>query len=239
MKNRIISLFLAFIMVVSMFPVTAFAVDKGTIEIEVDKTAVAQNGTFNASIIISGINELASSAFFRVQFDNSKFEVVEFSIPSVAGSGFTMSSPIATANEQGILTCTYEGANYSNALDFSNGVNIPVVFKVKEDASVGKGALSFITSGTKIIKLEEDGYTETELAIIKNESVSVNVSNYISQFNFALPSGITAVPAPEVGEKPVTESGHFGFEELGDGVMYADYYISTADNSVVYEFEPG
>ncbi|MBQ4118200.1 MAG: bacterial Ig-like domain-containing protein, partial [Oscillospiraceae bacterium] len=224
MFKKICAFFLSVLLVLNMVPVTVLAAAgaDGSVSIRADKTQVSPGEEFDIYIGVNAKTDNLGSINFTVNMPEG-LEYVSHEI-LVTMTDFMMSNYNPNT---GVFGCAVTMTGKGGEFDV-----LKITVKAK-DGAIGTQEFS-VTLGT-MGKL--DGSTKMDYGTV--EPVTINVSNYISQFNFVLPDEVDSVPAPVLGAKPVTESGHFGFEELGDGVMYADYYISTADNSVVYEFEPG
>ena len=80
MKKRLLSVVLSLCLILSLLPTTVFAIDSATISST--KSIVKAGETFDVSLVIpSNSAKKAYSASFRFYFDNTVFEVVNFTPP--------------------------------------------------------------------------------------------------------------------------------------------------------------
>ena len=148
MKKRLLSVVLSLCLILSLLPTTVFAIDSAAIFST--KSTVKAGETFDVSLVIpSNSAKKAYSASFRFYFDNTVFEVVNFTPPTIGGksaNGFNSAS--------NFISCTYEGDLGENTLDFSGGLSVTAQFKVKDSAS--PGAYDFTVDGINTFALELD-----------------------------------------------------------------------------------
>ena len=148
MKKRLLSVVLSLCLILSLLPTTVFAIDSAAISST--KSTVKAGETFDVSLVIpSNSAKKAYSASFRFYFDNTVFEVVNFTPPTIGGksaNGFNSAS--------NFISCTYEGDLGENTLDFSGGLSVTAQFKVKDSAS--PGAYDFTVDGINTFALELD-----------------------------------------------------------------------------------
>lgn len=233
--KKLLSVFLALIMATSnLFSAAAvFALDEWTGAPALDLKADYKPAEKEVEVTVEAgaFSDLGAITFY-VEYDESLVEVKSASYENIYEVGTEpVSVDYSVPGE--IVYFWYDSTGETGANSTETKEVISVVFGVK-DGVTGKAYFELLD----VDFTDKTGNNSVYVNSGVNTS-EVEIANYISQFNFVLPNEVDSVPAPVIGAKPVTESGHFGFEELGDGVMYADYYISTADNSVVYEFEPG
>lgn len=174
MKKRIMSFALVLCLLVSLLPTVAMA--SGSVTISATDNEVQVGDVFDVSLIIPSVTDLkAYSASFNYSFDNSVFEVVSFTAPSIGGTNATGSNSGA-----GFISCTYDGTQGQNTLDFGSGLTVTATFKVKEDAGVGSYDFTVDTDNTFALNVADDGYTETALFTVPNGlKTSVTVSEDI------------------------------------------------------------
>lgn len=85
MKKRLLSVVLSLCLILSLLPTTVFAIDSAAISST--KSTVKAGETFDVSLVIpSNSAKKAYSASFRFYFDNTVFEVVNFTPPTIGGN---------------------------------------------------------------------------------------------------------------------------------------------------------
>lgn len=157
MKKRILSIIMAFCLIASLLPTVALAADNATIS--ATKNEVKAGETFDVSLVIPNITDkLAYSASFAYSFDNSVFEVVNFSAPAIGDV-----SADAENSADGNILCTYTGVKGGNTLDFSSGLTITATFKVKDDATPGSYSFVVDEENTFAYFYNEETYEDEEL----------------------------------------------------------------------------
>ena len=182
MKKRLLSVVLSLCLILSLLPTTVFAIDSATISST--KSIVKAGETFDVSLVIpSNSAKKAYSASFRFYFDNTVFEVVNFTPPTIGGktaNGFNSSL--------NFISCTYEGDLGENTLDFSGGLSVTAQFKVKDGAS--PGAYDFTVDEINTFALELD------------------LTDFTTEYPlFSVPSGLkTTVTIPKAPIATVTAS---------------------------------
>ena len=162
MKKRILSIILTLCLIMSLLPIVAVA--NSNVAISTTKTEVKVGDTFDVSLTVPGINEeKAATASFMYYFDNTAFEVVNFSAPSIGGT-----SAKASNSSTDSISCTYEGTNGENTIDITNGTVVNATFRVREGANGGSQYFTVDAEQTYVEKLEDDGYTSTVLIAASN-----------------------------------------------------------------------
>ena len=148
MKKRLLSVVLSLCLILSLLPTTVSAIDSAAISST--KSTVKAGETFDVSLVIpSNSAKKAYSASFRFYFDNTVFEVVNFTPPTIGGkaaNGFN--------SALNFISCTYEGDLGENTLDFSGGLSVTAQFKVKDSAP--PGAYDFTVDEINTFALELD-----------------------------------------------------------------------------------
>ena len=220
MKKRLLSVVISLCLILSLLPITVFSVDAATIT--PTKSTVRAGDTFDVSLVIpSNSAKKAYSASFRFYFDNTVFEVVNFTPPTIGGksaNGFNSAS--------NFISCTYEGDLGENTLDFSSGLSVTAQFKVKDSAS--PGAYDFIVDeiNTFASELDLTDYT-TEYPLFSVPSglkTTVKVLKSEASITIADPGAIVYDGNPvEVGS-----GKDLDYTYTGDGAVTVKWY---ADNS--------
>ena len=182
MKKRLLSVVLSLCLIFSLLPTTVSAIDSAAISST--KSTVKAGETFDVSLVIpSNSAKKAYSASFRFYFDNTVFEVVNFTPPTIGGkaaNGFN--------SALNFISCTYEGDLGENTLDFSGGLSVTAQFKVKDSAP--PGAYDFTVDEINTFALELD------------------LTDFTTEYPlFSVPSGLkTTVTIPKAPISSVTAS---------------------------------
>ena len=159
MKRRITAWVAALVLIVSLLPISAFAVD--TPSLSVSDSVLKANDTFTVALEIPAIEKKASIASFKVTFDKDTFEVTEFVAPTLNGTGFPMASTVEEANAAGAFSCS--NASSGNTIDLTAGVKVQATFKVKDTAVAGKYTFAVDKDFTKVTEIGDDDGVESEL----------------------------------------------------------------------------
>ena len=143
MRKRILSCFLAVVMLLSLFPLSAVA---AATDVSIASTAAtaAEGDTFTVTLTVPPVAKKVTTVELRINFDNSLFEVTKYEPPAVDGATRT-ASPVANANNEGYVSVSWESTAYDNTLDFSSGITLEAEFQVKAGAS-GSGDFSADTT---------------------------------------------------------------------------------------------
>ena len=162
MKRKIVAWIVALVLIVSLLPVSAFATSSAAIE--TSKSIVEVGDTFTITLKIPAIEKKSYSAVFAVKFDKESFKVTEFTAPTLSGAGASMQSTVAEANGTGVISCSYDGADYENSIDLAAGTTVQATFEVLDTVVAGK-AYAFAVDGNKtyVNELGDDGFTENAL----------------------------------------------------------------------------
>lgn len=163
MKKRILSFIVALCLIVSLVPTVALATNEVTISATKNEVKVGE--TFEVSMAIPQNSDmLAYTASFKYFFDNTVFEVVSFSAPTIGDKAADASN-----SSSDFISCTYTGVNGGNTLDFSSGVTITATFKAKDGAAVGSYDFTVDVANTFASNLDgTDFYTEYALFTVSS-----------------------------------------------------------------------
>ena len=137
MNKRITSLFLSVVMICSLLvtavPAWAAPGDSGVFA---SVTQAAPGDTFSVTLKVPGTAKPISDLSLKVRFDNTVFEVTEYTIPSIEGTQ-NMQSPVNIANEKGFFSATYRSLTANADIPFNEGLELTAYFKVKAEAPLG------------------------------------------------------------------------------------------------------
>ena len=148
MKNRILSVLLAFAMIFALMP-TALAAPTTYQVVTVDKTTVQAGETVNVKVTLPNISETAGSFTVNLKFDTTLFEVVSVDVPTTLNattkSGKATVVPVVygeadDANNSGELTAN--AAYTYNTIQVAGVTVIDATLKAK---ATGTAAFSFTT----------------------------------------------------------------------------------------------
>lgn len=220
MKKRLLSVVISLCLILSLLPITVFSADAATIA--PTKSTVRAGDTFDVSLVIpSNSAKKAYSASFKYYFDNTVFEVVSFTPPTIAGkaaNGFN-----STLN---FISCTYEGDLGENTLDFSSGLSVTAQFKVKDGAAPGTYNFTVDKDHTFALELDLTDFT-TEYPLFSVPSglkTTVKVLKSAASITINDPGAIVYDGNPvEVGS-----GKDLNYTYTGDGAVTVKWY---ADNS--------
>lgn len=169
MKKRIAAFFMALCFMIVMIPTVSFA--SGENGISVNKTQVKTGETFMVTLTIPAVSEALSNIEFKVEFDNSVFEVIEYTKPAFA----TMSSTTAEANAAGMITCSNVSTTGDNDITaLQNGGTLTATFRAKDTAETG--TYNFEVKTYTMASIDENTYMSVDRSpagVIKLASVTV------------------------------------------------------------------
>lgn len=169
MKKRIASFLMALCFVIVMLPATALAA--GEHGISVNKTQLTNGETFTVTLTIPAISEALSNLEFAISFDNSAFEVIEYTKPAFAA----ISNTPAEATVAGKLTCSNVPSSGDNDLTvLQNGGTMTATFRVKETAE--RDSYNFEVTTYTVKSIDESTYMpvdRTPAGVIKTATVNV------------------------------------------------------------------
>ena len=137
MNKRITSLFLSVVMICSLLvtavPAWAAPGDSGVFA---SVTQAAPGDTFSVTLKVPGTEKPISDLSLKVRFDNTVFEVTEYTIPDIEGMS-NMQSNVEEANRNAFFSATYGSITFEADVPFNEGLELTAYFKVKEDAPLG------------------------------------------------------------------------------------------------------
>ena len=149
MNKRITSLFLSVVMICSLLvtavPAWAAPGDSG---VTASVTQAAPGDTFSVTLKLPGTERLISDISLKVHFDNTVFEVTEYTIPDIAGMS-NMQSNVEEANRNAFFSATYRSVTSDADIPFTEGLELTAYFKVKADAPLGDSEFT-LTPGIKV-----------------------------------------------------------------------------------------
>lgn len=118
MNKRITSLLLSVVMIcsllVSAVPAWAAADDSG---VTASVSQASPGDTFSVTLKVPGTTKQISDMSLKVLFDNSVFEVTEYTIPSIEGMS-KMQSTVAEANSNSFFSATYDSESSDADITF-------------------------------------------------------------------------------------------------------------------------
>ena len=137
MNKRITSLLLSVVMICSLLvtavPAWAAPGDSGVFA---SVTQAAPGDTFSVTLKVPGTEKPISDLSLKVRFDNTVFEVTEYTIPDIEGMS-NMQSNVEEANRNAFFSATYGSITFEADVPFNEGLELTAYFKVKEDAPLG------------------------------------------------------------------------------------------------------
>ena len=156
MNKRITSLFLSVVMICSLLvtavPAWAAPGDSG---VTATVSQAAPGDTFSVTLKVPGTERLISDMSLKVHFDNTVFEVTEYTIPDIAGMS-NMQSNVEEANRNAFFSATYRSVTSDADIPFTEGLELTAYFKVKADAPLGDSEFT-LTPGIKVGSLTDMG----------------------------------------------------------------------------------
>ena len=145
MNKRIASLLLAVVMICSVLatavPASAAPGDSG---VSASVTEASPGDTFTVTLKVPGTAKQISDMSLKVLFDNTVFEVTEYTIPSIAGMS-KMQSTVAEANSNAFFSATYDSVSSDADITFT-GIELTATFKVKDGAAINTYEFKLDTS---------------------------------------------------------------------------------------------
>lgn len=133
MNKRVTSLILVVVMVCTMLAsaVSVFAVptDSG---VSASAAEVSPGDTFTVTFKVPGTEKQISDLSLKVLFDNTAFEVIEFSTINIAGMS-KVQSTVSEANEKAFFAALYSSLTYDADVSFE-GIELTATFRVKNSA---------------------------------------------------------------------------------------------------------
>lgn len=197
MQRKFLAMLLTLCMVITLIPTVAFAAENVEMKTDVSTVKVGQDVVVSV-IIPASTGEKAYSAGVKFTFDKDVFEVKNFSAPSFNGT-----TPSGQNAGSGFISCTYMGDLGGNTIECNQPVEISATFTVKEGATAGAYDFVLDADFTHLKKVEEDGYTETDLiSIPAGTKATVNVVSELTS-----EQAVTGIVAPSKGASPNTTTG--------------------------------
>ena len=189
MNKRITSLLLAVVMICSMLAtaVPAYAAP-GDSGVSASVTEALPGDTFTVTLKVPRTEKQISDMSLKVLFDNTVFEVTEYTIPSIAGMS-KMQSNVAEANSNAFLSATYDSESMDADITFT-GIELTATFKVKDGAAASTYEFKLDTS-VVVGSLTDAGLPDLLMTYddFVNKSASVQVT--------AAPVAVTGVTIDE------------------------------------------
>ncbi len=221
MKKRITSFFVALCLLLTMIPTMAFAADGNGIS--VDKAIVANGETFTVTLDIPAISAPLSNIEFNIAFDNTAFEVTEYTKPLFA----TMSNTVSEANTASKLTCSNSSATGENDLTaLQSGGTLTATFKVKDDAVAGSYTF-------EVTKYTVNSLNETTYATESHEPAGVTKSAIVT-----IGSSTPEVTAPYTANISTTTTTLTEDQTLSVNVNVGGTTGSFASAEVTLTYDP-
>lgn len=145
MNKRITPLLLAVVMICSMLAtaVPAYAAP-GDSGVSASVTEASPGDTFTVTLKVPGTEKQISDMSLKVLFDNTVFEVTEYTIPSITGMS-KMQSNVAEANSNAFFSATYDSESSDADITFT-GIELTATFKVKDGAAASTYEFKLDTS---------------------------------------------------------------------------------------------
>ena len=145
MNKRIRSLLLSVVLICSMLatavPAIAAPGDSG---VSASVTEASPGDTFTVTLKVPETAKKISDMSLKVLFDNTVFEVTEYTIPSIAGMA-KMQSTVAEANSNAFFSATYDSESSDADVTFT-GIELTATFKVKDGATTNTYEFKLDTS---------------------------------------------------------------------------------------------
>ena len=176
MNKRIASLLLAVVMICSVLatavPASAAPGDSG---VSASVTEASPGDTFTVTLKVPGTAKQISDMSLKVLFDNTVFEVTEYTIPSIAEMS-KMQSTVAEANSNAFFSATYDSESSDADITFT-GIELTATFKVKDGAAINTYEFKLDTS-VVVGSLTEEGLPDLLMTYndFVNKSASVQVT---------------------------------------------------------------
>lgn len=189
MNKRITPLLLAVVMICSMLAtaVPAYAAP-GDSGVSASVTEASPGDTFTVTLKVPGTEKQISDMSLKVLFDNTVFEVTEYTIPSITGMS-KMQSNVAEANSNAFFSATYDSESSDADITFT-GIELTATFKVKDGAAASTYEFKLDTS-VVVGSLTDAGLPDLLMTYddFVNKSASVQVT--------AAPVSVTGVTIDE------------------------------------------
>ena len=176
MNKRITSLFLSVVMICSLLvtavPAWAAPGDSG---VTATVSQAAPGDTFSVTLKVPGTERLISDMSLKVHFDNTVFEVTEYTIPDIEGMS-NMQSNVEEANRNAFFSATYMSRTYEADINFTEGLELTAYFKVKADAPLGDSVFK-LDDGIKVSSLTDMGLPDIQITLedFVNKTATIKV----------------------------------------------------------------
>ena len=176
MNKRITSLFLSVVMICSLLvtavPAWAAPGDSG---VTATVSQAAPGDTFSVTLKVPGTERLISDMSLKVHFDNTVFEVTEYTIPDIEGMS-NMQSNVEEANRNAFFSATYMSRTYEADINFTEGLELTAYFKVKADAPLGDSVF-MLDDGIKVSSLTDMGLPDIQITLedFVNKTATIKV----------------------------------------------------------------
>ena len=238
MFKRVVSVFVAAMMIAALLPATVFAANP-VATIEASKASVKASDSFTVTLKVPSVATKAYNASFKVAFDKNVFEVTAFTAPTISGANLNAASTAGEANAAGEVSCSYDGQAFENTIDLSAGVTMDITFKVKSDDSAGVYDFIVDSDYTYAIFYNEDTFEDE--AVFEVASGTKATVTIISEITGELAIDITKPVKGATPQTTVTGTGYTGAitwspndAEFGPSTQYTANVELTAEEG--YQF---
>ena len=134
MKQRILSFFLAAIMLLALVAIPVYGAP--TSGVSATKTSVSPGDSLTVSLTIPGTQTLISDMTLKIHFDKTQFEVTEVTAPDFSGTTKTQSTA-SEANNNGFFAAVYGSQSLDADVSIASGAVLSATLSVKADAVAG------------------------------------------------------------------------------------------------------
>ena len=172
MKNRILAIILAAVMLFGMIITPAAAVPASGLSVSAD--TVKNGETVTLTVTIPGTDLLISNILMKVNL-NDGFEVTAFTAPAIEGMSL-MQTTVNDANKEGYVSVSYSSISYDADVAFTSGLKLEITLKAKDGAVAGSYEFQ-LDSSSRVAGLDEMGMPleVVDYSSFTDKSVSVAI----------------------------------------------------------------